>query len=225
MRVALALLCVGLALAAAACGSAGSATPENAPTTLVATLGDGVTAGSPGYDPDKRLRRLLGFGKDVESQWQHWAEQRHPDLAFRNCGRYGDTTAQMAARLVECTHDARAIVIQGGLADLQDGASPAAVAERLRRMIRTARTIGLDVAVADVIPWNNGWPAAAGPIRALNARIAALARAERATLLHFHAALADPARPGRMREEWTADGEYPSVAGYERLGETAFRLP
>jgi lysophospholipase L1-like esterase len=29
-----------------------------------------------------------------------------------------------------------------------------------------------------------------------------------------------------MRPEWTdADGDHPSVAGYRRLGELAFRLP
>jgi hypothetical protein len=28
-----------------------------------------------------------------------------------------------------------------------------------------------------------------------------------------------------MRDEWTSDGDHPSVAGYRRLGELAFRLP
>ncbi len=28
-----------------------------------------------------------------------------------------------------------------------------------------------------------------------------------------------------MREEWTSDGDHPSVAGYRRLGELAFALP
>ncbi len=38
-------------------------------------------------------------------------------------------------------------------------------------------------------------------------------------MLPFHDTLADPARPGRMREEWTCDGDHPSVEGYRRLGE------
>jgi lysophospholipase L1-like esterase len=41
----------------------------------------------------------------------------------------------------------------------------------------------------------------------------------------FHATLEDPDRPGRMREEWTDDGDHPSVEGYRRLGELAFRPP
>ena len=43
-------------------------------------------------------------------------------------------------------------------------------------------------------------------------------------VLPFHATLEDPERPGRMRPEWTDDGDHPSVAGYRRLGELAFRL-
>ena len=44
-------------------------------------------------------------------------------------------------------------------------------------------------------------------------------------VLAFHETLEDPERPGRMREEWTSDGDHPSVEGYRRLGELAFRLP
>jgi lysophospholipase L1-like esterase len=44
-------------------------------------------------------------------------------------------------------------------------------------------------------------------------------------LLPFHDTLEDPDRPGRMGEEWTSDGDHPSVEGYRRLGESAFRLP
>jgi len=56
--------------------------------------------------------------------------------------------------------------------------------------------------------------------------IAELARDEGVPLLSFHDTLEDPERPGRMKEEWThPDGDHPSIAGYRRLGELAFRLP
>ena len=42
-------------------------------------------------------------------------------------------------------------------------------------------------------------------------------------MLPFYQTLEDPERPGRMRAEWTADGNHPSVAGHRRLGELAFR--
>ncbi len=73
-----------------------------------------------------------------------------------------------------------------------------------------------------MLPWNNGWPGAESPIRALNALIASFG----VPLLPFHDTLEDPGQPGRMKAEWAdADGDHPSVAGYRRLGERAFRLP
>ena len=92
-------------------------------------------------------------------------------------------------------------------------------------MVRRGKELGLGVAVADVLPWNNGWPEAEPKIRRLNELIAQIAREEGVTLLPFHDTLEDPERPGRMREEWThPDGDHPSVAGYRRLGQLAFRL-
>ena len=44
-------------------------------------------------------------------------------------------------------------------------------------------------------------------------------------VLPFHDVLEDPRNPGLMAAEWTADGDHPSVEGYRRLGELAFRLP
>jgi len=93
-------------------------------------------------------------------------------------------------------------------------------------MVRRGKELGLRVAIADVLPWNNGWPDAEPQIRQLNALVAELAREEDVPLLPFHDTLEDPERPGRMRVEWThADGDHPSPAGYRRLGELAVRLP
>ena len=43
---------------------------------LVAALGDGVTAGSPGFDPSHGNAKLLGFAEDEQSQWEYWAAQK-----------------------------------------------------------------------------------------------------------------------------------------------------
>jgi len=52
-----------------------------------------------------------------------------------------------------------------------------------------------------------------------------LARDENVPVLPFYATLESQDLPGRMRDEWTSDGDHPSVEGYRRLGELAFRLP
>ena len=192
---------------------------------VVCALGDSITAGSPGFDPDPAERERRGFGDDPESQWQHWAAPRNPRLEFRNHGIYGQRTDEIAARLEECAAGADVLVVQGGINDIAQGRALEPAVENLRWMVRRGRELGLGVALADVLPWNNGWPGAEPEIRRLNELVHALAREEGVPLLRFHDTLEDPDRPGRMRDEWTAEGDHPSVAGYRRLGERAFRLP
>ena len=184
---------------------------------VVAALGDSITEGSPGYD--SRL------GGDERSQWEHWAALADSRLDIRNCGIYGQRTDEIMARLDECAAGADVLVVQGGINDIAQGREVEGAASNLRAMVRRGLELGLGVALADVLPWNNGWPVAEPQIRRLNALISAIARDEAALLLPFHDTLEDPDRPGRMREEWTSDGDHPSVTGYRRLGELAFALP
>jgi len=192
---------------------------------VVCALGDSITAGSPGFDPDPAERKRRGFGGDPESQWQHWAALRDTRLDFRNHGIYGQRTDEIAGRLEGCAAGANVLVVQGGINDIAQGRSVDSAVENLRGMVRCGRKLGLGVVLADVLPWNNGWPGTEPEIRRLNELVHALAREEGIPILPFHDTLEDPDRPGRMRDEWTAEGDHPSVAGYRRLGERAFRLP
>lgn len=184
---------------------------------VVAALGDSITEGSPGHDSRR--------GGDETSQWGHWAARSNPGLEFRNFGIYGQRTDEIAARLDDCARGADVLVVQGGINDIAQGRSIETAAENLRTMVRRGKELGLRVALADVLPWNNGWPDAEPKIRALNALIGEIARQEGVPLLPFHDTLEDPDRQGRMREEWTSDGDHPSVDGYRRLGELAFTAP
>lgn len=192
---------------------------------MIAALGDSITAGSPGYDPDPEARAALGFGDDETSQYEYWAERRLNKVEIRNCGVFGERTDEIATRLESCAEGADGIVIQGGINDIAQSIPVEAAAENLRGMVEAAMKQGLGVAIADVLPWNNGHPAADGAIVQLNRLIAALAHEQGIALLPFHDTLEDPRRPGRMRSDWTSDGDHPSVVGYRRLGELAFRLP
>jgi lysophospholipase L1-like esterase len=181
-------------------------------------VGDSITAGSPEYDP-------LGGG-DEESQWEYWAARADPRLVFRNCGVYGERTDEIRARLDECVRGADVLVAQGGINDVVQGRAIDAAAGDLRAMVQRVKELRLRVVLADVLPWNNGWPDAEPEIRELNALVREIARDEEVPLLPFHDTLEDPERPGRMKDEWThADGDHPSVAGYRRLGELAFTFP
>jgi lysophospholipase L1-like esterase len=215
------LVAVAALVLLAGCG--GSAARH--PTTMVATLGDSITAGSPGYDPDPLMRDNLGFGADEKSQWQYWAQRADPGLRFRNCGVYGQRTDEIAARLGACAKGAQVLVVQGGINDIAQGRPVESAAANLRRMVESGKALGLKVALADVLPWNNGYPEADPKIRRLNALIHGIGRDTGVPVLPFYSTLEDPARPGRMREEWTSDGDHPNVEGYRLLGENAFRLP
>ena len=59
----------------------------------------------------------------------------------------------------------------------------------------------------------------------LNRKIESIGRTEHVEVLPFHDSLEDPTTLGTMRPKWTADGIHPSVEGYRRLGQLAFRPP
>jgi lysophospholipase L1-like esterase len=190
---------------------------------VVAGLGDSITAGNPGYDPAPARQPFEGT--NPESQYLHWAARADPRIEFRNHGVGGERTDQILARFATASAGADVLVVQGGINDIVQGRPVEAAAADLHKLVRLGEEHGLGVVVADVLPWNRGWPAAEPAIRALNALIRSLAETEGVKVLPFHDTLEDPERPGRMREEWTADGSHPSVAGHRRLGELAFELP
>jgi lysophospholipase L1-like esterase len=177
---------------------------------VVACLGDSITEGSPQHDSRR--------GGNPESQWMYWAADER--LEFRNYGIWGERTDEIADRLDEALRGADALVVQGGINDIAQGRPVERAVENLRTIVRGAKQRGVPVVVANVLPWNNGWPDAEAKIRRLNVVIAELAEGEGIALLDFHSALEDPDAPGRMQAELAHDdGDHPSVAGYRRLGE------
>ncbi len=225
MRPLLLLLLLPLAAVLAACG--GKTTSSTAPQKkiLVAALGDSITAGSPGFNPSHEMAKLLGQGEVPKSQWEYWAEQKDPRLEFRNCGVFGERTDEITKRLLSCLRGAKVLVVQGGINDIAQGRPVTTAAANLRRMVVRGRKLGREVEIAQLIPWNNGHPTYDGEIRTLNGLIDGIGRDLHVRVLPFYRVLLDSDRPGQTKNIWTADGDHPSVLGYRRLGELAFRLP
>ena len=191
--------------------------------TVVACLGDSITAGSPLWDPDPQVRARLGPAADQRSQWLWWADRRERGLELWNFGVYGERTDEIAARLDDAVRHAAGLVVQGGINDVVQGVPVEQTARNLAGMVERGRRLGLAVALTDVLPWNNGDGRAANDIARLNTLIAAVAAGLGVPLLPFHDTLVDPERPDRMPEKWTDDGNHPSVEGHRLLGEQAFR--
>jgi lysophospholipase L1-like esterase len=167
---------------------------------VIAALGDSITEGSPG---------LRG--------WDVWAARADDRLEIRNRGIYGQRTDEIAARLDDCVRGAQILVLQGGINDIAQARDVQTAAANLRAMVERGKELVPRVLIADVLPWNNGWPDAEPTIRRLNERIAQIAHDEGVPLLPFHDTLEDPDRPGRMREEWTFEGDHPNEEGYRLL--------
>jgi lysophospholipase L1-like esterase len=186
---------------------------------VVAVVGDSISAGSPLWDPDPAVCARIP-APDERSHWQWWAAQADARLEFRTTAVYGERTDQIASRLDLVLDGADMLVVQGGINDIVQRRPLEDAARNIEAMLERGSAAGLALAVADVLPWNNGDARATEEIRSLNELIRTLMT----TLLPFHDTLADPADPTRMRDGLTDDGDHPSIEGHRLLGERAFRL-
>jgi lysophospholipase L1-like esterase len=190
---------------------------------VVAVAGDSISAGSPLWDPDEAVRARIA-SPDERSQWQFWASRADSRLEFRTTAVYGERTDEIARRLDLVLPGADALVVQGGINDVVQRRPVDAVIRNLEAMLDRGRAAGLALAVADVLPWDNGDGRAAEDIARLNALIRELAVAAGAAVLPFHDTLVDPTDPRRMRPGLSDDGDHPSIEGHRLLGARAFRL-
>jgi lysophospholipase L1-like esterase len=191
---------------------------------VVAVAGDSISAGSPLWDPDPIVRAQIA-APDERSQWQWWASRADARVEFRTTAVYGERTDQIALRLERVLPGADVLVVQGGINDVVQRRPLEEAARNLESMLERGRAARLAVAVADVLPWNNGDSAAAQEIVRLNELIRELATAAGVPVLAFRDTLADPADPSRMRDGLSDDGDHPSVEGHRLLGEQAFSVP
>lgn len=190
----------------------------------MAVAGDSISAGSPLWDPDPAVRARIA-SPDERSQWQWWASRADSRLEFRTTAVYGERTDEIARRLDLVLPGAEVLVVQGGVNDVVQRRPVEQAAGNLKAMLVRGGAAGLALAVTDVLPWNNGDSRAAAAIQELNELIRGLAETTGATLLPFHATLADPDNSDRMRAGLTDDGDHPSIEGHRLLGERAFRPP
>ena len=123
--------------------------------TRIAVVGDSISAGSPLWDPDPAVRARVAV-PDERSHWQWWATQADPSLEFRTSAVYGERTDQIARRLELVLGGADLLVVQGGINDVVQRRPVDEAARDIQTMLARGRGEGLALAVADVLPWDNG---------------------------------------------------------------------
>jgi lysophospholipase L1-like esterase len=177
----------------------------------IAVVGDSISAGSPLWDPDPRVRAAIP-SPDERSQWQWWAARRNPELDFRTRAVYGKRTDEIAAFIDEVVDGADVLVVQGGINDVAQCRPVDGAARNLTGMVERGRVLGVHVVLADVLPWPHGDERAARDIGRLNDLIDDVPAVTR---LRFHDVLA------LLDVSWSDDGDHPSVEGHRLLGEEA----
>jgi lysophospholipase L1-like esterase len=180
---------------------------------IIAVVGDSISAGSPLWDPDPDVRATIA-SPDERSQWQWWAAAHDPRLEFRTRAVYGKRTDEIALFVSDVAASADVLVVQGGINDVVQRRPVEDAARDLAAMVEHGRSLGLRVALADVLPWPRGDDRAARDIVRLNELVHAIPGV---TPLRFHDTLA------QLDREWSDDGDHPSVEGHRLLGEEAAR--
>ena len=193
-------------------------------TLRIGVVGDSISAGTPHWDPDPKVRAAIAE-QDERGAWPYWAARADRKLCFVVSAVDGQRTDEIVRRLDLVGGGLDAIVVQGGINDLAQGRTPKQAAEGIRHLVEQALDFGVPVGIPEILPWNSGYPTHQFSIQELNALVHEIAGEFHVTVFPFYRVLEDAERPGRMRPEWTVDGSHPSVEGHRRLGELAFSVP
>jgi lysophospholipase L1-like esterase len=121
--------------------------PEHDPASVqhkvvVVALGDSITAGNPGWDPDPERRKLEEPGNDVTSQYLYWAQALNQRLDCRNLGVGGERSDEILARLPAALVDGDVLVVQAGINDIVQGRLLDLAERDLRTMVRQGKAAG-----------------------------------------------------------------------------------
>jgi acyl-CoA thioesterase I len=180
--------------------------------------------------PKAGERRVVFFGDSITDNWSKKGYGGFfSGKPYLNRGIGGQTTGQMLLRFradVIALKPA-VVVLLAGTNDLAGNAGPTtpeAIQNNLLGMVELARTAGIRVVLASILPVSDEKKGADGTpivrsrdrppeaIRSLNTWMATLAKRKGLTYLDYHAALVDP--QGQLQSQFNDDGLHPNAAGY-----------
>lgn len=174
--------------------------------------------------------RVVFFGDSITDGWN--LGNYFPGKPYVNRGIGGQTTSQMLVRFRQDVIDLKptAVVILAGSNDIAGNSGPIRdedIEANLASFIDLARSHGIQVVVASVIPVHNHNPRAQelfdqrppARIKTLNERIQKLCTREKVACLDYFGAMVDA--NGLLRKELADDGLHPNDAGYRVMAPLA----
>ncbi|MBA9061159.1 MULTISPECIES: GDSL-type esterase/lipase family protein [Methylobacterium] len=164
-------------------------------------------------------RPLVFIGDSITAAWGVVRAETFARHGFVARGVPGETSAQIRARFLRDTADARGVHLLCGINDIAEIGGPVpdrAIAQNIIAMGRMAFAAGLPLTIGTVMPsdfW--GWRPELRPvarIRALNGWLRGYCAAGPARLVDYGPALATA--EGALRRDLTDDGIHLNGAGY-----------
>jgi lysophospholipase L1-like esterase len=131
----------------------------------------------------------------------------------------GERVDEIAERYQQCTDGADVVIVQGGINDIAQGGEADTIAAGIRELVQRAQEEDKQVLMVEILPWNNGGESAAKIIQETNGLLKTVAAEQSVPLLAWYELLRTPGGARRMRADLTIEGDHPSVAGYQKLGE------
>jgi lysophospholipase L1-like esterase len=189
---------------------------EKRPLRIVA-LGDSTTAGTPGFRSP--LEAPPGGAGNPESQYAYWMVKLRPDWTVLNRGVNGEGSGEILERMPRdvLSRKPDLVVILAGVNDVYRGRGVPQVRSNLSAMYAKARTAGIQVVAATILPYNSMARRPAEAMEELNLWIARTAKDSGYVYCDTHALASDPMNPNRLAA--SPDGLHPDVNGYRRMGE------
>src|SRR5438067_3234116 len=146
------------------------------PRVTIVALGDSTTAGTPGYrSPVEAPPNGSG---DVESQYAYWLMQAHAEWLVLNRGVNAERTDQIRARFTRDVLDATPalVIILAGVNDVYQGRATGDVQRELETMYDRARSAGIAIVAASILPYDSAGDDENRRMRAINEWIRDYAR-------------------------------------------------
>lgn len=176
--------------------------------------------------PGADEQRVVFIGDSITDKWD--LARFFPGKPYINRGIGSQVTAQMLVRFEQdvVALQPKAVVILGGVNDVTgflQMESADGIVSNVEAMSDIAERHGIKVVLCSILPVNNYTQQAAHVVeerkpevlRAINTKLAALAKRRGYGFANYAPALSDKA--GLMRAEFTQDGVHPLESGYARM--------